>query len=143
MSRTRALVEPILPVASRTLTAAALVGLLGLGACESSSEPSDGQAGSSAQSAGAAGSGGEAGAAGEAGAGGSGPEITSSKEIPDMTLEKFKAMCDELGGAIEIHPSCGGANSCKGMSYDSDTHVFTEHTCKGLNTCTGYSCVLP
>jgi hypothetical protein len=112
------------------------VGLLGLGACESSSEPSDGQAGSSAQSAGAGGSGGEAGA-------GSGPEITSSKEIPDMTLEKFKALCDELGGAIEIHPSCGGANSCKGMSYDSDTHVFKEHTCKGLNTCTGYSCVLP
>jgi hypothetical protein len=60
-----------------------------------------------------------------------------------MTLEKFKALCDELGGTVEIHPGCGGANSCKGMSYDSDTHVFTEHTCKGMNTCTGYSCVLP
>jgi hypothetical protein len=68
--------------------------------------------------------------------------ITSSAVVPDMTLEKFTADCDALGGTVEIHPHCGGANSCKGMSYDTDTLVFTEHTCKGLNTCAGYSCVL-
>ncbi len=81
--------------------------------------------------------------AGSAGAAGAPPVITKTVDDPDMTLEKFTAMCDALGGKIEIHPHCGGANSCKGMSYDQTTQVYTEHTCKGLNTCTGFSCVLP
>ena len=69
--------------------------------------------------------------------------ITSSEEDPDMTLEKFTAECTARGGVIEIHPHCGGVNTCKGMSYDETIGVLTEHTCKGLNTCTGYSCVVP
>lgn len=93
-----------------------------------------------------AGDAGMAGAAGmdsTGGTSGSAPVITSSVVDSDMTQEKFTAMCDEKGGTIEIHPHCGGANSCKGMSYDTATHVLTEHTCKGMNTCAGYSCVLP
>jgi hypothetical protein len=69
--------------------------------------------------------------------------ITSSKDDPDMTLEKFTAECDARGGVIEMHPHCGGVNTCKGMSYDETIGVLTEHTCKGLNTCAGYSCVVP
>jgi hypothetical protein len=69
--------------------------------------------------------------------------ITSSVVDDTMTLEKFTANCDALDGKIEIHPTCGGFNTCKGMSYDDGTHVLTEHTCAGLNTCSGYSCVVP
>lgn len=69
--------------------------------------------------------------------------ITSTDAAFGMTLEIFTAMCDRAGGWIEIHPHCGGANSCRGFSYDEGVHVFTEHTCAGLNTCNGYSCVLP
>jgi hypothetical protein len=68
--------------------------------------------------------------------------ITSSTVVADMTLEKFTADCDALGGTVEIHPHCGGSNSCKGMSYDTATQTLTEHTCKGLNTCAGYSCII-
>lgn len=60
-----------------------------------------------------------------------------------MTLEKFKALCESMNGTLEIHLHCGGANSCKGLSYDEVTQVLTEHTCKGMNTCKGYSCVVP
>lgn len=69
--------------------------------------------------------------------------VTSSKVVPDMTLEKFTAECDTRGGTVEVHSHCGGMNSCKGMSYDEGTQTLTEHTCKGLNTCAGYSCVVP
>ena len=54
--------------------------------------------------------------------------ITHSEEDPDMTLEKFTALCDKRGGTVEQHPHCGGVNSCKGMSYDETTQVYTEHT---------------
>jgi hypothetical protein len=68
--------------------------------------------------------------------------ILTSAVVPEMTLEKFTADCDALGGTLELHSHCGGANSCMGMSYDTGTLTFTEHTCKGLNTCAGYSCVV-
>jgi hypothetical protein len=69
--------------------------------------------------------------------------ITSSTVDASMTLAAFTALCDMRHGTLQIHPHCGGNNSCKGISYDSGTQVFTEHSCKGLNTCTGYSCVDP
>lgn len=69
--------------------------------------------------------------------------ITSSKIDATMTLAAFTALCDMRHGTLQIHPHCGGNNSCKGISYDTGTQTFTEHTCKGLNTCTGYSCVDP
>lgn len=72
-----------------------------------------------------------------------GGEVTSSKVVPDMTLEKFTQMCDDRGGTVEINPHCGGSNSCKGMSYDEGTQTLTEHTCKATNTCAGYSCIIP
>lgn len=71
------------------------------------------------------------------------PTITLSVVDKTMTLEEFTKRCDALGGKVEIHPHCGGVNSCKGMSYDTTTSVYTEHGCKGLNTCAGYSCVVP
>lgn len=70
------------------------------------------------------------------------PGVNTLSETKEVTLEDFTADCDVLGGTIEIHPHCGGVNTCKGMSYDTGTKVYTEHTCKGLNTCAGFSCVL-
>lgn len=70
------------------------------------------------------------------------PQITSSETIADLSEAKFRADCDRQRGTVEVHPHCGGVNSCRGFSYDSDTDVFTEHTCRGTNTCTGYSCVV-
>lgn len=68
--------------------------------------------------------------------------ITSSTTDTTVTQASFEADCQARGGTFEIHPHCGGANACRGMSYDTDTHVLTEHTCKGLNTCAGFSCVV-
>jgi hypothetical protein len=69
--------------------------------------------------------------------------ITSTDAARGLTIETFRAMCDRRGGYIEIHPHCGGANTCRGFSYDEGTGDFTEHTCAGLNTCNGWSCVIP
>ena len=59
-----------------------------------------------------------------------------------LTLEQFTALCDAKHGIVEIQPHCGGSNACRGMSYDSNTQTLTEHTCRGTNTCGGYSCVI-
>lgn len=69
------------------------------------------------------------------------PEITSST-IVSKTLEDFTADCNAAGGTVEIEPHCGGENSCRGMSYDTGTMTLTEHTCRGMNTCAGYSCII-
>jgi hypothetical protein len=69
--------------------------------------------------------------------------ITATDAAFGITIETFTALCDRAGGYVEIHPHCGGANSCKGFSYDEGVHTWTEHTCAGLNTCNGFSCVIP
>src|SRR5689334_19992327 len=68
--------------------------------------------------------------------------ILSSTVDPNMTLETFTAQCDARAGSVEIHSHCGGMNTCRGMSYDAGTRVLTEHTCRAMNTCAGYSCVV-
>ncbi|MFO0627401.1 MAG: hypothetical protein U0325_17455 [Polyangiales bacterium] len=67
--------------------------------------------------------------------------IVYSDATPSLPYDVFESLCNRVGGTIEIHPHCGGANSCGGFSYDQTTGVYTEHTCQGLNTCTGYTCV--
>lgn len=69
--------------------------------------------------------------------------ITLRDASPGMTLAAFVELCAPFGGYIEIHPHCGGVNSCAGFSYDESTGIFTEHTCAGLNTCNGFTCVIP
>jgi hypothetical protein len=71
------------------------------------------------------------------------PVITSTVSDPGMTLDDFAAMCAALGGFVEIHPECGGHVTCKGLSYDQLTGLLTSHTCAGMNSCQGFSCVLP
>jgi hypothetical protein len=71
------------------------------------------------------------------------PVITSTVSDPGMTLDDFSAMCAALSGFVEIHPECGGHVTCKGLSYDQLTGLLTSHTCAGLNSCQGFSCILP
>jgi hypothetical protein len=71
------------------------------------------------------------------------PRITAVRSEPEMTLERFTAECDAENGKVELHAHCGGVNTCAGFSYDDETHALTEHTCCALNTCSGYSCVVP
>lgn len=111
------------PAPSRALLSAAIGGLLSVGglACDSSSGSSP---------------------TGLDPDGGT-PHITSSSLVADMTVERFTADCDARSGTVELHSHCGGLNSCQGFSYDTGTQVLTEHTCRALNTCAGYSCVVP
>jgi hypothetical protein len=91
------------------------------------------------------GAGGAVGALGGAGGLGGGAPVegvTSSKVIADLSLEDFSEMCGEAGGVVETHAVCGGVVTGPGFSYDDDTDVFTEHTCAGYNTCSGFSCVI-
>ena len=67
--------------------------------------------------------------------------ITDSM-MSSLSLEMFKAMCDARHGVVEIHPHCGGENTCRGFSFDTGTGTLTEHECRGLNTCAGYSCII-
>ena len=69
--------------------------------------------------------------------------VTSQDAAMPISLEDFTALCDAASGYVEIHPTCGGRNSCAGFSYDQTIGVWSEHTCAGLNTCTGYTCVIP
>lgn len=79
---------------------------------------------------------------GDADAEGGASGVTSTEIVPDLSIEDFTAMCDEAGGVVETHAHCGGTASGPGFSYDSETDELTEHTCAGINTCTGFSCVI-
>jgi hypothetical protein len=70
------------------------------------------------------------------------PTDTSVTAVNDETEDVFKSACDAKNGIFEVQPQCGGANACRGMSYDSKTQTLSEHTCRATNTCAGYSCVI-
>jgi mono/diheme cytochrome c family protein len=47
---------------------------------------------------------------------------------------------DARPGIVELHASCAGSNSCRGMVYQSWNELY-EHSCRGVNQCAGWSCV--
>jgi len=59
-----------------------------------------------------------------------------------MTLDLFTSQCNAENGIVEIQPHCGGSNACRGMSYDTELQTLIEHTCRSMNSCAGYSCVV-
>jgi len=69
------------------------------------------------------------------------PKVTSTM-VGALTQDEFASRCAAQNGTFEIQPLCGGSNSCRGMSYDSDAQTLTEHSCQATNTCAGYSCVV-
>jgi hypothetical protein len=70
------------------------------------------------------------------------PHITSSEAVGVLSEADFKALCDARGGTVELMPHCGGFATAKGFSYDNGTHLLSEHTCAGANTCGGWNCAL-
>ncbi len=62
-----------------------------------------------------------------------------SYDDPPAALAGFKTLCATRGGYLQTHAWCAGANSCKGLSWSFG--VLTDHSCKGMNTCEGFSCV--
>lgn len=69
------------------------------------------------------------------------PSVTSTSTDKTMTLAKFTSDCTTRGGLIQTHASCAGNNSCKGISFHSESGKLSEHTCKALNICSGMSCI--
>jgi len=65
-------------------------------------------------------------------------EVEGNHSFAELT-----AMCDARGGYTQITASCAGMNSCAGFSYgDWDPGVLTEHSCNAANGCNGISCVV-
>jgi hypothetical protein len=72
-------------------------------------------------------------------------KITSQDDKTFYTFAQLRTRCDERGGYMQIHATCGGVNSCKGFSYGDwgpDSHAYTEHSCSGANYCKGFSCIV-
>lgn len=69
-------------------------------------------------------------------------EVTS-QESKQYTFAELTQMCDDRGGYVQIHASCGSVNSCAGFSYGDwgEGAVLAEHTCAGANGCKGLSCI--
>lgn len=65
-----------------------------------------------------------------------------------VSLAEFTALCARSSqltrsgrpGVVQVHASCAGTNSCRGMTYQTWNEVY-EHTCRGVNSCAGWSCV--
>jgi hypothetical protein len=71
----------------------------------------------------------------------SGSGVLSERVVPALDAATFDEQCAERAGVLQFHAHCGGVNLCRGLSYDTETLVLSEHTCRGLNTCGGMSCV--
>lgn len=65
-----------------------------------------------------------------------------------ITLAEFARRCATSAklseaanpGIVQVHAACAGANSCRGMVYQSWNEIY-EHSCRGVNYCSGWSCV--
>jgi len=72
-------------------------------------------------------------------------EKVTEAEQKEYTFAELTKMCDDRGGYVQVHASCGGVNTCKGFSYGDwgpGAATLTEHTCAGVNGCAGLSCVV-
>jgi hypothetical protein len=132
--------------------AAALAGLLGAGiavGCGSDGSrgniDSNDTGGKSASSAGGA-PGGSGGSHVQANGGTSALSADAGTYINVVSTDPiaftdFVKMCDERGGFAQTNAHCAGSNLCKGLSYMEDGTTLFDHSCKGLNSCMGYSCI--
>ncbi len=65
-----------------------------------------------------------------------------------ISLEEFDAACAESAmvfgeanpGVLQTHAACGGTAGGRGMILHPWNQLF-EHDCRGVNTCSGWSCV--
>jgi hypothetical protein len=65
-----------------------------------------------------------------------------------ISLAEFATGCEKSSllsekgapGIVQVHASCAGTNSCRGMVYQTWNELY-EHSCRGVNGCSGWSCV--
>ncbi|HTU57211.1 MAG TPA: hypothetical protein VMF89_02240, partial [Polyangiales bacterium] len=72
-------------------------------------------------------------------------EKMTNSEQKEYTFADLTKTCDNRGGYVQVHGSCGGVNACQGFSYGDwgpGAATLTEHTCTGVNGCAGLSCVV-
>ncbi len=71
------------------------------------------------------------------------PSKVISETEGNRTFAEVKAACDARDGYVEIISACSGMNKCAGFFYgDWDPGLTTEHSCSGVNGCNGISCVV-
>jgi hypothetical protein len=66
----------------------------------------------------------------------------------EISYEEFEAYCAKSAmvegkarpGVVEVHVTCGGTSSGRGMILHSWGELF-DHDCRGSNGCAGWSCV--
>ncbi|WP_437936543.1 c-type cytochrome [Sorangium sp. So ce341] len=82
------------------------------------------------------------------------PDLVDAIDVMDedgdgqISLEEFAAACAESAmvsgtarpGLVQVHASCAGTNSCRGMVYQTWNELY-EHACRAMNSCEGWSCV--
>ncbi|MEQ1500968.1 MAG: hypothetical protein ABMB14_02000 [Myxococcota bacterium] len=59
-----------------------------------------------------------------------------------ITYAQFDQQCTGLGGVLQTHAVCAGNVAGAGLSFNKWSKEMIDHSCKGLNTCGGISCVL-
>ncbi len=79
-----------------------------------------------------------------------GPTIHAEHPGP-RSFEDFVQLCDSSAaldgslrpGLIELHAACSAVNTCRGMFYGDwgEDAILTEHSCRAMNWCVGWSCV--
>lgn len=67
-----------------------------------------------------------------------------------ISFAEFEAACAQSAlpfleangrpGVVEVHASCAGTSSCRGVILHPWNEVF-QHDCRGVNYCAGWSCV--
>jgi hypothetical protein len=74
--------------------------------------------------------------------------IMDTDDDGGISFEEFSAACaisarldgDAKPGVVQTHSSCAGTGGCQGMHMHPWNELFV-HDCRGLNGCTGWSCV--
>lgn len=82
------------------------------------------------------------------------PDLVDAIDVMDedgdgqISLAEFAAACAKSAmlsgtarpGVVQVHASCAGTNSCRGMVYQTWNELY-EHSCRAMNGCAGWSCV--
>jgi len=79
------------------------------------------------------------------------PELLAELDLDgngELSLGEFEARCALSAqlttraqpGVVQTHAACSGVNACRGMVLQSWGEVY-EHDCRGVNVCSGWSCV--
>lgn len=77
--------------------------------------------------------------------------LVDAEHPGERSFAEFEALCASSArldgsapaGVVQMHAACSASNACRGMSYGNwgPDAVLTEHGCRAMNWCNGWSCV--